>query len=313
MESNSSVSLDRVIKELSLEQLVMTRSAETILITVARVNRPGLPLTGFYDYFEKERIEIIGKAEHLFLERESEEDRRRTLEVFFSHQPVAVVLSTGLDAPDPMVEMAEKYGVPLMRTQEKTSNFMAGLIAFLNMQLAPKITHHGVLVEVYGEGVLLLGDSGIGKSETAIELVKRGHRLIADDAVEIKRISPTSLVGQAPELIRHYVELRGIGIVDVRRLFGMGAVKEEEEISLIINMEPWQEGKMYDRLGIDEQKTEILGIEVPSIVIPVRPGRNLSIIIEVAAMNLRLKKLGHNTAQEFNRRLMESMGFDMNL
>ena len=313
MESNSSVSLDRVIKELSLEQLVMPRSAETILITVARVNRPGLPLTGFYDYFEKERIEIIGKAEHLFLERESEEDRRRTLEVFFSHQPVAVVLSTGLDAPDPMVEMAEKYGVPLMRTQEKTSNFMAGLIAFLNMQLAPKITHHGVLVEVYGEGVLLLGDSGIGKSETAIELVKRGHRLIADDAVEIKRISPTSLVGQAPELIRHYVELRGIGIVDVRRLFGMGAVKEEEEISLIINMEPWQEGKMYDRLGIDEQKTEILGIEVPSIVIPVRPGRNLSIIIEVAAMNLRLKKLGHNTAQEFNRRLMESMGFDMNL
>ena len=313
MESNSSVSLDRVIKELSLEQLVMPRSAETILITVARVNRPGLPLTGFYDYFEKERIEIIGKAEHLFLERESAEDRRRTLESFFSHQPVAVVLSTGLDAPAPMVEMAEKYGVPLMRTQEKTSNFMAGLIAFLNMQLAPKITHHGVLVEVYGEGVLLLGDSGIGKSETAIELVKRGHRLIADDAVEIKRISPTSLVGQAPELIRHYVELRGIGIVDVRRLFGMGAVKEEEEISLIINMEPWQEGKMYDRLGIDEQKTEILGIEVPSIVIPVRPGRNLSIIIEVAAMNLRLKKLGHNTAQEFNRRLMESMGFDMNL
>lgn len=313
MESNSSVSLDRVIKELSLEQLVMPRSAETILITVARVNRPGLPLTGFYDYFEKERIEIIGKAEHLFLERENEEDRRRTLESFFSHQPVAVVLSTGLDAPDPMIEMAEKYGVPLMRTQEKTSNFMAGLIAFLNMQLAPKITHHGVLVEVYGEGVLLLGDSGIGKSETAIELVKRGHRLIADDAVEIKRISPTSLVGQAPELIRHYVELRGIGIVDVRRLFGMGAVKEEEEISLIINMEPWQEGKMYDRLGIDEQKTEILGIEVPSIVIPVRPGRNLSIIIEVAAMNLRLKKLGHNTAQEFNRRLMESMGFDMNL
>lgn len=313
MESNSSVSLDRVIKELSLEQLVMPRSAETILITVARVNRPGLPLTGFYDYFEKERIEIIGKAEHLFLERENEEDRRRTLEAFFSHQPVAVVLSTGLDAPDPMVEMAEKYGVPLMRTQEKTSNFMAGLIAFLNMQLAPKITHHGVLVEVYGEGVLLLGDSGIGKSETAIELVKRGHRLIADDAVEIKRISPTSLVGQAPELIRHYVELRGIGIVDVRRLFGMGAVKEEEEISLIINMEPWQEGKMYDRLGIDEQKTEILGIEVPSIVIPVRPGRNLSIIIEVAAMNLRLKKLGHNTAQEFNRRLMESMGFNMNL
>lgn len=312
MEDIYNVSLDKVISELSLETLVAVRPPEEILITVARVNRPGLPLTGFYDYFEKERIEIIGKAEHLYLERETSEERRETLEAFFSHHPVAVVISTGLDAPEPMLEMAKKYEVPLLRTQEKTSNFMASLIAFLNTQLAPRITHHGVLVEVYGEGILLLGDSGIGKSETAIELVKRGHRLIADDAVEIKRVSAKSLIGQAPELIRHFVELRGIGIVDVRRLFGMGAVKETEIISLIINMEPWQEGKMYDRLGIDEQKTEILGIEIPSIVIPVRPGRNLSIIIEVAAMNLRLKKLGHNTAQEFNRRLMESMGFDLN-
>jgi HPr kinase/phosphorylase len=185
---------------------------------------------------------------------------------------------------------------------------MAALIAFLNLRLAPRITRHGVLVEVYGEGILLLGDSGVGKSETAIELVKRGHRLIADDAVEIKRVSAKTLVGEAPEIIRHYVELRGIGVVDVRRLFGMGAVKNSEKIDLIINLEPWVQGKMYDRLGIDEEHTEILGISLPSITIPVRPGRNLSIIIEVAAMNNRQKKMGYNTAEEFNRRIMESMG-----
>ena len=185
---------------------------------------------------------------------------------------------------------------------------MAALIAFLNVELGPRITRHGVLVEVYGEGILLLGDSGVGKSETAIELLKRGHRLIADDAVEIKRVSATTLVGCAPEIIRHYVELRGIGIVDVRRLFGMGAVKETEKIDMVINLEPWENGKMYDRLGLDDETTEILGINVPSIVLPVCPGRNLSVVIEVAAMNNRQKRMGYNTAKEFNKRLMESMG-----
>ena len=185
-----------------------------------------------------------------------------------------------------------------------TSAFMAALIASLNVSLAPRITRHGVLVEVYGEGILMLGDSGVGKSETAIELVKRGHRLIADDAVEIKRVSATTLVGSAPEIIRHYVELRGIGIVDVRRLFGMGAVKLTEKIDLVIELEQWVQGKMYDRFGLESEYTEILGINIPSITIPVRPGRNLAIIIEIAAMNSRQKKMGYNTAEEFNKRLM---------
>ena len=187
---------------------------------------------------------------------------------------------------------------------------MAALIASLNKHLAPRITRHGVLVEVYGEGLLLLGDSGVGKSETAIELVKRGHRLIADDAVEIKRVSAITLIGSAPEIIRHYVELRGIGIIDVRRLFGMGAVKDTERIDLVINMEPWVQGKMYDRLGLDDQTVDILGIKIPAITVPVRPGRNLAIILEIAAMNNRQKKMGYNTAEEFNKRLMSQMGLE---
>ena len=207
-----------------------------------------------------------------------------------------------------MMDEAKAAGVPIFRTSEKTSPVMAALIGSLNTHLAPRITRHGVLVEVYGEGILLLGDSGVGKSETAIELLKRGHRLIADDAVEIKRVSATTLVGMAPEIIRHYVELRGIGIVDVRRLFGMGAVKESEKIDLVITLEPWENGKMYDRLGLDEKTTEILGISIPTIEIPVSPGRNLSVVIEVAAMNNRQKRMGYNTAKEFNKRLMDSMG-----
>ena len=209
-----------------------------------------------------------------------------------------------------MIEAAKENGVPLLITRERTSAFMAALIAYLNTNLAPRITRHGVLVEVYGEGLLLLGDSGVGKSETAIELVKRGHRLIADDAVEIRRVSAKTLVGEAPEIIRHYVELRGIGIVDVRRLFGMGAVKNSERIDLVINLEPWVQGKMYDRLGLDNQTMDILGIEVPSITIPVKPGRNLAIILEIAAMNNRQKKMGYNTAEEFNRKLMGQMGLE---
>jgi HPr kinase/phosphorylase len=305
------VALSKVIQEMNLETVYLPTDAENILISVARVNRPGLPLAGFYDYYERERIQIIGKVENFYLAKLTPEERTNSLDRFFASRPSTVIVTTSLEISEEMRALAMQYEVPLLRTTEKTSNFMADLIAFLNVQLAPRMTRHGVLVEVYGEGILLLGDSGIGKSETAIELVKRGHRLIADDAVEIKRVSGTTLVGQPPEIIRHYVELRGIGIVDVRRLFGMGAVKDSEKINLIVNLEPWVEGKMYDRLGIDEQKTEILGIAVPSIVIPVRPGRNLSIIIEIAAMNNRQKKMGYNTAQEFNRRLMESMGFQV--
>jgi len=265
-------------------------------------------MVGFYDHFEQERIQIIGKDEYRYLETLPEEERYSRLDDFFRSRPIGVIYTTGLEVDERTVEIAEKYKVPLLRTVKSSSDFMAALIAFLNVALGPRITRHGVLVEVYGEGILLLGESGVGKSETAIELLKRGHRLIADDAVEIKRVSATTLVGRAPEIIKHYVELRGIGIVDVRRLFGMGAVKETEKIDLVINLEAWQEGKMYDRLGLDEKTTDILGIKVPSIELPVCPGRNLSVVIEVAAMNNRQKKMGYNTAAEFNKRLMESMG-----
>ena len=308
MEEKYEVSLDKVIGEFHLETIYLPDLPENIKITCARVNQPGLQMVGFYDHYEQARLQIIGKVENLFLAQLPKEERTRRLEDFFRSAPVGVIFTSSIDLLPETVQLAEKYRVPLLRTAVSTSDFMAALISYLNVQLGPRITRHGVLVEVYGEGVLLLGDSGVGKSETAIELVKRGHRLIADDAVEIKRVSATTLVGRAPEIIRHYVELRGIGIVDVRRLFGMGSIKETEKIDMVINLEPWQQGKMYDRFGLEEQTTEILGIHVPTIVIPVCPGRNLSVVIEVAAMNNRQKRMGYNTAEEFNKRLMESMG-----
>ena len=304
------VKLSKVIDEFNLETLYLPDLPENILISCTKVNRPGLQMVGFYDHYEAARMQIIGKVEYLYLHSLPLEERLQRLEDFFKTRPIGVIYSTNLEVSDYAIELAEKYGVPLMRTSKSTSEFMSGLISFLNVALGPRITRHGVLVEVYGEGILMIGESGVGKSETAIELLKRGHRLIADDAVEIKRVSATTLVGRAPEIIKHYVELRGIGIVDVRRLFGMGAVKETEKIDLVINLEPWQEGKMYDRLGLDNHTTNILGIEVPSIELPVCPGRNLSVVIEVAAMNNRQKRMGYNTAEEFNKRLMESMGAD---
>ena len=304
------VKLSKIIDEFKLETIYLPDLPENILVSCSRVNRPGLQMVGFYDHYEQERLQIIGKVEHLFLGQLNEEDRSRRLEDFFRSAPVGVIFTTSIEIDDETVAYAEKYKVPLMRTATRTSDFMAALIAFLNVQLGSRITRHGVLVEVYGEGILLLGDSGIGKSETAIELLKRGHRLIADDAVEITRVSATTLVGRAPEIIRHYVELRGIGIVDVRRLFGIGSVKDTEKIDLVINLEPWENGKMYDRLGLDEETTDILGINVPSIVLPVCPGRNLSVVIEVAAMNNRQKRMGYNTAKEFNKRLMENIGIE---
>ena len=302
------VSLAALIKDMALTVVSLPKSPEQIMISVPRVNRPGLQLAGFFDYYEAARIQLLGKTEINYLDCMSVEERNERMERFLATRPAAVIVTSGLTLEEDELELAERYGIPILASEERTSELMAALIAFLNLNLAPRLTRHGVLVEVYGEGILLLGDSGVGKSETAIELVKRGHRLIADDAVEIKRVSAKSLVGQAPEIIRHYVELRGIGVVDVRRLFGMGAVKDTEKIDLVINLEPWVQGKMYDRLGLDEERTEILGISLPSITIPVRPGRNLSIIIEVAAMNNRQKKMGYNTAEEFNKRIMDSLG-----
>lgn len=302
-----SVDLGKIITEFSLEEIYLPCPPEEIRIVCPAVNRPGLQIVGYFDHFEEERIQIIGKVEHDYLETMEPAVRRQHLDEFFAHGPAAIIVTTDLSVFPELLETAETHRVPLMRTSDTTSRFMAALIAYLDVQLAPRITRHGVLVEVYGEGILILGDSGIGKSETAIELVKRGHRLIADDAVEIKRVSAKTLVGTAPEIIRHYVELRGIGIVDVRRIFGMGAVKMTEKIDLVIKLEHWEQGKMYDRFGLDSETTEILGIEIPTLTLPVRPGRNLAVILEIAAMNHRQKKMGYDTAVEFNKRLMNRM------
>ena len=310
MSEKYSIPLKKLAEEFSLEEICVPGNYDNILITTPEVNRPGLALAGFFDIFEKDRLQLIGYAEHYYLTELSDEERLKRITDFVEAQPIGVIVTTGQTVFTELVEAAEKAGVPVLRTQEHTSPFMAALIASLNTHLAPRITRHGVLVEVYGEGILILGDSGVGKSETAIELVKRGHRLIADDAVDIKRVSAKTLVGSAPELIRHYIELRGIGIVDVRRLFGMGAVKMTEKIDLIIHLENWIQGKMYDRLGLDEETTEILGLKIPSITIPVKPGRNLSIILEIAAMNNRQKKMGYNTAEEFNKKLMSQIGVE---
>ena len=311
MEELHTVSLEKIIEEFSLNVAHLPDLPENILISNKHVNRPGLSLAGFYDHFEHTRIELIGKAEHMYLKKFDSAERLDHLRTFMSHKPACLIFTSSLEVFPEALSAAEEFAVPLLSATENTSEFMSALIAFLNIQLAPRITRHGVLVEVYGEGVLLLGDSGIGKSETAIELVKRGHRLVADDAVEIKRVSSKTLVGEAPEIIRHYVELRGIGIVDVRRLFGMGGVGMTARIDLVINLEHWQQGKMYDRLGLDNETMDILGIKIPSITIPVCPGRNLAIILEIAAMNHRQKKMGYNTAEEFNNRLMQQMGIPM--
>ncbi len=304
------IPLSKIADELHLEVIVKPENYGEIQLSSPEVNRPGLALAGFYEIFEPERLQLIGKAETSYLASLEPSTKRVMLQKFVDAAPVAIIYTSGLPVDEVVIERATLRGVPVLRTEVKTSPIMASLISTLNNQLAPRITRHGGLVEVYGEGILLLGDSGVGKSETTIELIKRGHRLIADDAVEIKRVSDKTLVGSAPELIRHYVELRGIGIVDVRRLFGMGAVKETERIDLVIQLENWVEGKMYDRLGMDEESVNILGIEVPSITVPVRPGRNLAIILEVAAMNYRQKRMGYNTAEEFNKRMMRQMGVD---
>ena len=304
MSETYTVSLESVIDEFQLEKIYYPEKPSPIMLDRKEVNRHGLQLAGFFDHFDPLRIQIVGKVEYHYLLGLTPPQRKVAIDTFMSKHIAALIITSGLDVFDEFRLAAEKFETPVLRTQDTTSNFMGGLIASLNVSLADRMTRHGVLVECYGEGILMLGDSGIGKSETAIELVKRGHRLIADDAVEIKKVSAKTLVGSAPELIRHYVELRGIGIVDVRRIFGMGAVKLTEKIDLVINLEPWQQGKFYERVGLDSEYTNLMGIDVPSITVPVKPGRNLAVIIEIAAMNNRQKKMGYNTAVEFNKKLM---------
>ena len=300
------IPLSKIIHELQLETAFLPKSADDTLIQSRDVVRPGMELNGYHEYFDPNRIAVLGRAEMYMLESLKPERRAMALDSYLSLKPPAVIVARGIDPGKDFMEIAETYHVPVLRTTESTSNVVASLVAYLNVELAPRITRHGVLVEVYGEGILLVGDSGVGKSETAIELIKRGHRLIADDAVEIRRVSSKSLVGQSPENIRHFIELRGIGIINARRIFGMGAVKLQEKIDMCINLEIWDATKVYDRMGMDSEYTEILGIKVPVMTIPVKPGRNLAIIIEVAAMNNRQKKMGYNAAYE----LLSALGMD---
>ena len=290
--------LSDLVDNFGLEILLKGSDYDTRKISILDVNRPALQLVGFYDYFEPKRLQILGRAEMTYLEAMPPEKRRDVFEDFFCCEIPALIVARNMEVFPELLEIAKKHGRTLLRTSWSTVEISSRIIDYLNHALAPQITRHGVLMNIYGQGVLILGDSGIGKSETAIELLKRGHRLVADDAVEIRRVS-TSLVGSAPEIIRHYVEIRGIGLIDVQQLFGMGAVQFETEIDLVIQLEQWVEGKFYDRLGLGEEKYTILDVALPIVTVPVRPGRNLAGIVEIATMKNRQMAYGQNPAQRF--------------
>ncbi|MBE6846997.1 MAG: HPr(Ser) kinase/phosphatase [Ruminococcus sp.] len=307
MSEQFTVTLQEIVNEFQLEVIHAPCDLNTVQLTENDIIRPGLQLMGFYEYFNPERIQVVGKMEFAYLSTIDAQTRYDHLEKLFAHHITALCMTRGLSVFPEMMKLAQEYHVPLLRSAESTSHFTSSLLSYLNHNLAPRVTRHGVLIEIYGEGIFITGESGVGKSETAIELVKRGHRLVADDAVEIRKVSNTSLVGTSPDNIRHFLELRGIGIINVRRLFGMGAVKISQEIDMIIQLELWNSAKVYDRMGVDTQYSTILGVKTPSLTIPVTPGRNLAVIMEVAAMNNRQKKMGYNAAQE----LMQRLGVNM--
>ena len=298
-----SIPLSDIVSEFNLDFFYKSSDFDKIHVTVDEVSRPGLHLAGFFDHFEPMRIYVCGTVEVAYLQKLSSEERSIIFDHFLSYMCPALIFSRGFQPTPECLEMAKKYNVTVLGCREATSYLVSALIVYLKSALAPRVTRHGVLVEIYGEGVLINGDSGIGKSETAIELVKRGHRLIADDAVEIKKVSSRELMGAAPEVLRHYIEIRGIGVINVAKLFGMGAVKDATSVDLIVNMVPWRDGEAYDRLGMETQYTEILGVKVPSITVPITPGRNLAVIFEVAAMNNRQKRMGFNAAGEFTEQM----------
>lgn len=305
------VPLTTVVKEFHLEVAYAATDYESIRLTVEDVARPGLQLAGYLDHFEPMRLQVLGNVEVSYLQKLTPAERAITFDRLFSYKFPALLIARNI-VPDPeCITMAKKHNVTLLRTQEATSTIVSAIISYLKSALAPRITRHGVLMEVYGEGLLLIGESGIGKSEAAVELLKRGHRLIADDAVEIKKISENFLVGTAPELIRNYIELRGIGIINVAKLFGIGAVKSEIGIDLVVNIVPWNTQEVYDRLGLEDQYMDILGVKIPMNTIPITPGRNLAVILEVAAMNNRQRKMGYNAALEFTEQINNH--FDKNI
>lgn len=302
-ESTHSVKLGEIIREFDLEVLCAAPNYENVPLRTLDVNRPGLPLAGFFEHFDTKRLLLMGLTENTFVAGMEPERRRERFDRLLSYPVPALIITRGLEAFPECLEMAQKHGRTVLRTETQTSAFMSKLISSLFNHLAPQVTRSGVMMEIYGEGVLFQGESGVGKSEVAIELIKRGHRMIADDAVEIKQTARGTLEACAPELIRHYMELRGIGVIDVRQLFGTGAIKDTQRIDLIIKLEPWDDNAVYDRLGLDATQTELLGVKIPALTIPVKPGRNLASIVEVAAMNNRNRKMGHNAALELSQKM----------
>ena len=307
-----SVLLKTLVQDLHLEVAFASTDYDSIRLTVEDVARPGLQLAGYFDHYEPMRLQVMGNMEMSYLAKLTVADRARIYDRLFSYKFPAMLIARNITPDEQCLQMAAKHNVSVLRSTEPTSGIVSTIITYLKAALAPRITRHGVLVEVYGEGILLIGDSGIGKSEAAVELLKRGHRLIADDAVEIKKIGTNLLIGTAPELIRNYIELRGIGIINVAKLFGVGAVRAQNEIDLVVNIVQWNTQEVYDRLGLEDQYMEILGVQIPMNTIPITPGRNLAMILEVAAMNNRQKKMGYNAAVEFteqiNRHFEENLG-----
>ena len=307
-----SVHLSTLVKDFNLQVVHASSDFESIKLTVEDVGRPGLQLAGFFDHFEPTRLQVMGNAEISYVRKFMPDEREKIFDRLFSYHFPALLISRNVLPGEGCIAMAQKHDVTLLVSEEPTGVLISTITTYLKSALAPRLTRHGVLVEIYGEGVLLIGESGIGKSEAAIELVKRGHRLIADDAVEIKRMAAKTLIGTAPDLIRNYIELRGIGIINIAKLFGIGAIKQDNEINLVINIVPWNTHEAYDRLGLEEKYTEILGVRIPMYTIPITPGRNLAMIIEVAAMNNRQRRIGYNAALEFteqiNRHFDENAG-----
>ncbi len=302
------VTLSKIIEKMKLKNLTPEVEVKGIKITQPDINRPALQMAGYFEHFEATRLQIIGYVEYSYMQSMEEERKKEIYTQLFSHDIPAIVFCRELEAPDELFrQMAVEHKVPLLMTKKSTSAFMAEIIRWLNVKLAPCISVHGVLVDVYGEGVLITGESGIGKSEAALELVKRGHRLVTDDVVELRKVSDDTIIGSAPDITKNFIELRGIGIVDIKALFGVASVRDTQSIDLVIKLEDWDKDKEYDRLGLEEEYTEYLGNKIVCHNLPIRPGRNLALIIEAAAVNQRQKKMGYNAAQELYSRVQNSL------
>ena len=302
------VELKKVVEKMNLKNLTPNVEYEDKKIEIPDINRPALQLTGYFEHFDSDRVQLIGYVEYTFLETMDEEHKREIYKKLLSYQIPCIVFSRSMKPEQMFLDMAEEANIPVYNTEKKTAQFTAEIIRWLNVQLAPCISIHGVLVDVYGVGVLIMGESGIGKSEAALELIKRGHRLVTDDVVEIKKVSDETLIGTAPDITRHFIELRGIGIIDAKALFGVESVKNTQSIDLVIKLEEWDKNQEYDRMGLEEKYIEYLGNKVVCHSIPIRPGRNVAIICESAAVNFRQKKMGYNAAMEMYNRVTSNLG-----